>query len=186
MRNEVRCLLGNAGRYLLLTTALTVLLYANAVYGRDTLSQLTATNVHLGIEGAAIEGTSAFSGQASISFPVEGLLRGAQLEIGGSAVFRDDFFHISIPLAFRYTFLTGSPFAPYLFLGTGYYVAREDETDHGFQLLHTGGGALYFLTESIAVGLGVDLHAIPISMRSEGPNYETTWFGYGLRLTVAL
>lgn len=151
---------------------------------QDTLEQVMSTNLHLGVQGARVSGQSAFSGQLSLSFPLRGFLRGMHLELGVASFATDDGFHASIPLSLRYIFLTGSLLAPYLQLGTGYYVSSADESDHGFQFLHGGAGIEYFFAEKLALGLGLDLHALPVSMKNEGARHEVSWLAYGLKASA--
>ena len=105
-------------------------------------------------------------------------------DIGVASMFGEDLLHFSLPLGLRYTFLTGSGLAPYLGVGTGYYVDTTDETDHGFQLLHASGGVEYYVDENVAIGIGAEFHGLSLSMKNSGLTNERSWSAVGIRSTL--
>lgn len=167
-------------------TVLCSLLCSGSLLAQGTMKQVTSPNLHLGVSGAFTGDGNGGAIAASASFPLLGFLRGMHLELGAAGVFNGDVTHVSLPIAFRYTFLSSGRFAPYLYLGTGYYLDGSDEMDHGFQFLHTGAGAEYYFGETFALGLGFDYHGASLSMKNDGPTNERNWFAYGLRATFAL
>lgn len=168
-------------------------------HAKDVMKRAMSPALHLGVEGAfgisgPYDGQSAFSGQAFFSLPLSGVVRGLHFEIGAATVVDSAGFQLDVPIGLRYTFLFSSGFAPYVTLGTGYYISTfGDVTDHGFSFLHAGAGVEYFFTNRFSLGIGFDFHGLPLSMsdekdfsgrggssRARGSN----WLGYGLKTTI--
>ena len=166
-----------------LVAACALVLLPVSADARDTLTQVESTNLHLSGGGARVEGVNVGSASLAVATPLEGFIRGMHLQFGGAAFFAEHGYHVSIPLVLRYTFLTGTPVAPHLSAGTGYYFASNGGVDHGLQLVHAGCGVSYFFAPSIALGLGLDSHLAPVSLSNKDVTQETSWFTYGLRLT---
>ena len=174
-----------AGRTpVVLFVLLATLVLPQAAAARDTFDQLSSRMLHVGFGPGFDNGATGIGGHLTFAFPLEGLPRAAHFEMGVAGLGYDGAAQVTIPLMFRYSFLTGSPFVPYLGAGIGYYLYITDAaTDHGFQLLNALGGLSYFVTESTAVGIGGEVHSGSISVRPEDPKFERTWYTLNLRAT---